>query len=86
MLYSLPNGHPDEKNYKRSKGYVEVFASYVYRNLKTGNIMNSSHIPEVKNQLFRYDEKTPKMNWELTGDMEEISGYACQKAVTRYAG
>lgn len=86
MLYTLPNGHPGEKKYKRSKGCEEVMASSVYRNLKTGNLINYGLVPEVKNTMFRYDEKLPRMNWELTGETEEVAGYICQKAVTKYAG
>ena len=86
MRFTLPLGHPDEKKYKRSNGCVEVIAWSVYRNLKDGNVINYGLIPEVKNTIFRYDEKLPRMDWELTGQTEVIAGYLCQKAVTKYAG
>lgn len=86
MRFTLPLGHPDEKKYKRSNGCVEVIAWSVYRNLKDVNVINYGLIPEIKNTIFRYDEKLPKMDWELTGDTEVIAGYPCQKAVTKYGG
>lgn len=86
MRFTLPLGHPDEKKYKRSEGCVEVIASSVYRDLKTGNLINYGLIPEIRNTIFRYDERLPKMNWELTSETEEVQGYVCQKAVTEYAG
>ena len=86
MRYTLPDGHPDEKKYYRTKGCEEIFVLSIYRNLKSGNIIHCGQMPEIKNTIFRYDEKTPEMNWNLTGETEEILGYACQKAVTTYAG
>ena len=66
--------NPEANKYKRSEGCVEIFASSVYRELKTGNIINCGLIPEIRNTMFRYDEKLPKMNWELTGEAEEVAG------------
>ena len=86
MRFTLPLGHPDEKKYMRSEGCVEVIASSVYRDLKTGNLINYGLIPEIRNTMFRYDERLPNMNWELTSETEEVQGYVCQKAVTDYAG
>ena len=79
-------GSPDASKYNRSEGCTEIFASSVYRDLKTGNLINCGLIPEISNTIFRYDEKLPEMNWKLTGETEEVAGYLCQKAVTRYAG
>ena len=79
-------GSPDASNYNRSEGCTEIFASSVYRDLKTGTLINCGLIPEIRNTMFRYDEKLPEMNWELTGETEVVAGYECQKAVTEYAG
>ena len=79
-------GSPDVSKYNRSEGCTEIFASSVYRDLKTDNLINCGLIPEIKNTLFRYDERLPEMNWELTGETVEVAGYVCQKAVTEYGG
>ena len=79
-------GSPDASKYNRSEGCTEIFASSVYRDLKTGSLINCGLIPEIRNTMFRYDEKLPEMNWELTGETEVVAGYECQKAVTEYAG
>lgn len=86
MRYTLPDGHPDEKKYYRTEGCEEIFVSSIYRNIKSRSVIHCGQMPEIKNTIFRYDEKTPAMNWELTGESEDILGYACQKAITRYAG
>ena len=79
-------GSLDANKYNRSEGCTEIFASSVYRDLSTGNLINCGLIPEIRNTMFRYDETLPEMNWELTGESEEVAGYVCQKAVTKYAG
>jgi hypothetical protein len=79
-------GSPDASKYNQSEGCTEIFASSVYRDLKTGTLINCGLIPEIRNTMFRYDEKLPEMNWELTGETEVIASYECQKAVTEYAG
>ena len=78
--------NPEANKYKRSEGCTEIFASSVYRDLKTDNLINCGLIPEIRNTMFRYDEELPKMDWELKGESEEIAGYVCLKAVTKYAG
>ena len=78
--------NPEANKYKRSEGCTEIFASSVYRNLKTDNLINCGLIPEIRNTIFRYDERLPEMNWELSGETEEVAGYVCQEAVTKYAG
>lgn len=79
-------GSLDANKYNRSEGCTEIFASSVYRDLSTSNLINCGLIPEIRNTMFRYDETLPEMNWELTGESEEVAGYVCQKAVTKYAG
>lgn len=79
-------GSPDANKYNRSEGCTEIFASSLYRDLTTGNLINCGLIPEIRNTMFRYDETLPEMNWELTEESEEMAGYICQKAVTKYAG
>lgn len=74
----------------RTKGYFEPneigWQGYEIRqNLSQKVFIVDNRIPFVK-EVFRYEEKVPKMAWNIQNDTDTIMGYNCQKATLNYAG
>lgn len=73
--------------YFQPSDYNIVVPDQTYRNLKARTIRNMVMLPKgAKGGLAVYTESQPSFKWELSDTVKNIEGYACQRAVTDYAG
>ncbi len=64
--------------------FTPSFFNYkIYKNYPEGKITYTEFFPM---DYYKYEEPLNAMNWEITGDRENIGIYSAQKAITNYAG
>lgn len=59
------------------------FDQEVNTSLTDNKLTVFSDMPPVR---YRYEEKLPLINWELTDDTDTICGYVCRKGIGEYGG
>lgn len=82
---AIPNALEETVNQLQTESLrsATYFDQEVNTSLTDNKLTVFSDMPPVR---YRYEEKLPLINWELTDDTDTICGYVCRKGIGEYGG